>query len=101
MEGGLAFGTTLIFTVTALYRLQTVGLDPLQLVLVGTVLEGSCFLFEVPTGVVADTFRRRLSVLIGVALLGGGEILEGSIPAYWAVLLAQVIAGLGYTFLSG
>src|SRR6476646_3055049 len=101
MEAATSFLMALIFTVSSIYRLQVVHLDALQLVLVGTVLEGSCFLFEVPTGVVADTFSRRLSVLNGVALLGGGEILEGSIPAYWAVLLAQVIAGLGYTFLSG
>ena len=35
------------------YHLEVVGLGPFQLVLVGTVLETSCFLFEVPTGVVA------------------------------------------------
>src|SRR6476469_9881087 len=97
----MAFCLSTIFTLAAVYRLQTVGLDPLQLVLVGTVLEASCFVFEIPTGVVADTFSRRLSVIIGVVLLGGGELIEGAIPAFAAVLLAQVVAGLGYTFLSG
>ncbi len=33
---------------------EVVQLDAFQLVLVGTVLETSCFLFEIPTGVVAD-----------------------------------------------
>ena len=36
------------------YHLEVVQLDAFQLVLVGTVLETSCFLFEIPTGVVAD-----------------------------------------------
>ena len=33
------------------YHLEVVQLDAFQLVLVGTVLETSCFLFEIPTGV--------------------------------------------------
>ena len=32
------------------YHLEVVQLDAFQLVLVGTVLETSCFLFEMPTG---------------------------------------------------
>ena len=45
------------------YHLEVVQLDAFQLVLVGTVLETSCFLFEIPTGVVADLYSRRRSVL--------------------------------------
>jgi DHA3 family tetracycline resistance protein-like MFS transporter len=99
--GASAFFLSLTFTVTAIYRLQTVHLDPLQLVLVGTVLEATCFLFEVPTGVVADTFSRRLSVILGFAFLGVGMATEGVFPVFAAVLTGQVIAGIGYTFLSG
>lgn len=90
-----------IFTMTSLYRVQTVGLNPFQLVLVGTVLEATAFLAEVPTGIVADMYSRRLSILIGFVLIGLGFILEGSIPQFWAVLLAQVIWGVGATFQSG
>ena len=57
------------------YHLEVVGLGPFQLVLVGTVLETSCFLFEVPTGVVADLYSRRRSVLIGIFLYGAGFLL--------------------------
>ena len=56
IEGASAFFLSLAYTVTSIYRLQTVHLDPLQLVLVGTVLEATAFVFEVPTGVVADTY---------------------------------------------
>ena len=56
---------SVVFAANQLYRVQTVGLDPLQLVLVGTALEVISFIFEIPTGVVADVYSRRLSVIIG------------------------------------
>lgn len=101
----LATGTALAFstrgTLSAIYRIEEAGLNPLQLVLVGTVLEASVFLFEIPTGVVADAISRRRSVIIGVFIVGAGFILEGSIPLFATILLAQVVWGLGYTFTSG
>ena len=72
-----------------------------QLVLVGTVLETSCFLFEIPTGVVADLYSRRRSVLIGMFLYGLGFLMEGALPWFAPVLLAQVVWGCGDTFITG
>ena len=76
-------------------------LNPLQLVLVGTVLEISCFLTQVPTGVLADVYSRRLAVIIGIFLIGAGFILEGAIPRFETILLAQVIWGVGATCTDG
>ncbi len=95
----LCFG--LVFTVNTLFYATTVRLDPFQLVLVGTVLELSIFLFEIPTGIIADVFSRRLSIVIGYALIGCAFVLEGTIPALWTILGAQFLWGLGYTFTSG
>ncbi len=92
---------SLIFTVDMVYQATVVNLSPLQLVLVGTTLEAAVFLFEVPTGVVADVKSRRASVIVGHVLMGLGFILEGAIPAFATVLAAQVLWGLGYTFTSG
>ncbi len=91
----------LVFTVDMVYQVQVVGLNPLQLVLVGTALEVTIFLFEVPTGVVADVYSRRLSILIGLVLIGLGFILQGLMPTFAAVLAAQFFWGIGYTFTSG
>ena len=66
---GSLFGS-MIFTGLTVYYVQTVGMNPLQLVLVGTVLEATVLLCEVPTGVLADTYSRRLSVIIGFVLIG-------------------------------
>ena len=100
-SGATALFSTLVFTLNLVYQATVVGLSPLQLVLVGTVLEATCFLFEVPTGIVADLYSRRLSIIIGFVLIGAGFILEGSVPTFAAVLTTQVLWGLGYTFTSG
>ena len=96
---GLAF--MLYATIASVYRIQTVGLDPLQLVLVGTVLELAVLIFEVPTGVLADTYGRRRSVIAGFFLIGAGFSFEAALPTFGAVLAAQVVWGVGYTFISG
>lgn len=96
-----SIGFTLSFTVSMIYQTVNVGLNPLQLVLVGTVLEISCFLAEVPTGIVADLYSRRLSVIIGSLLIGFGFIIGGSLPVFGGILLSQVIWGIGATFHSG
>ncbi len=96
-----AFATTLAYTVHLVYQIKQVGLNPLQLVLVGTTLELTALLTEIPTGVVADVYSRRLSIIVGFSFLGFGLILEGSLPVFEVLLVGQVVAGLGYTFLSG
>ena len=88
-------------TVAAVYRIETEGLNPLQLVLVSTALEASVLLFEVPTGAAADAYDRKRSVVAGFGLVGAGFALEGSIPTFTAVLAAQVVWGVGFTFVSG
>lgn len=88
-------------SVLAVYYVQTLHLNPLELVLVGTVMEGTIFLFEVPTGVIADTFSRRASVIAGMALQGAALILTGLVPSFVAALAAAVVFGIGATCVSG
>jgi DHA3 family tetracycline resistance protein-like MFS transporter len=100
-EFTIALLFSMMFTVDAVYQVEMVGLNALQLVLVGTTLEVAAFLFEVPTGVVADVFSRRLSIIIGMFIMGLGFVVEGSFPFFAPILLAQVLWALGYTFTSG
>jgi DHA3 family tetracycline resistance protein-like MFS transporter len=101
LTGATSFSFSVAFTTSAIYRFKLAELDPLQMVLLGTALEASVFLFEVPTGVVADLYSRRASVIIGYVLIGLGLMLEGALPYFPAMLFAQVIWGLGHTFTSG
>jgi DHA3 family tetracycline resistance protein-like MFS transporter len=101
----LCAGWPLFFSMLAVtnlvYQVQVAHLDPLRLLLVGSVLELTCLLFQIPTGLFADAFSRRWSVAAGCALVGAGFILEGSIPKFTAILVAQVVWGIGATFSSG
>jgi DHA3 family tetracycline resistance protein-like MFS transporter len=101
LEFGASMLFSLVFTVSMVYHVTVVELSPFQLVLVGTILEATVFLFEIPTGMLADIKSRRLSVIIGYMLIGAGFVVEGSFPLFGAVALAQVIWGFGYTFTSG
>src|SRR5215472_250878 len=101
LGGASAFFSTIMFTLNSVYQLQVAHLNPLQLVLVGTVLEIVCFLCQVPTGVLADVYSRRLAVIMGMFAIGAGFVLEGSIPSFPFILLAQVLWGLGATLTDG
>lgn len=101
LGGASSLFYALVFTANMVYFVTVLDLTPLQLVLVGTTLEAAVFLFEIPTGVVADVYSRRLSIIIGVTLLGIAFVIMGAVPTYAAVLLTQVIWGIGYTFTSG
>lgn len=92
---------SLVATVMIVYHIEKVHLNPLQLILVGTTLEAACFLFEIPTGIVADVYSRKLSIIIGAVLTGLGFILEGSISSFAFILVSQIVWGLGSTFVSG
>lgn len=101
MQGIIGLIFAMIFTVELLYHVEVVKLDPLRLVLLGTILEGTIFLCEVPTGILADVKSRKLSIIIGYILMGMGFLIEGGFPIFVAAAIAQVLWGLGYTFTSG
>jgi MFS family permease len=96
-----AFAFAACFTLNLVFQYRVVGLDPFQMVLVGTVLELTCFLFEVPTGLVADLWSRRMSVIIGFVLVGAGFALEGVVATFAVAVVGNVVWGIGYTFTSG
>ena len=99
--GVWSFVGALSWTTAAVYFIRDVGMSPLELVLAGTALEVAYFCFEVPTGVVADLYSRRLSLVIGAAVSGVAMILTGAVPEVPAVLGAAALWGVGWTFRSG
>ena len=89
------------WVVVAVYLVREAKLDPLQLVLMGTVMEAAVFVFEIPTGVVADLVSRRLSLGVAWLLQGGAWALAGATTSFGVILVAWVIWGIGATFESG
>ena len=78
-----------------------VGLDPLQLLLLGTAKEITILLAEIPTGVVADIRSRRQSVIIAFLVCGVAAIGAGVASSFAALVVSQVVWAFGTTFRSG
>ncbi|UHA76067.1 MFS transporter [Paenibacillus sp. 481] len=107
----MALASSTMFVTNGIYLITELGLSPFQLLLMGTVLELTVLVFEGITGVVADTYSRRRSVIIGMFVIGTGFVLEGSamwvhsllpvLSVFAIVLIAEFIWGLGHTFISG
>ncbi len=100
LMGGTALFNRVVFTMYMLFQVDLVGLTALQLVLVGTALEVTVMIFEIPTGVVADTISRRLSIIIGMTLTGIAFITQ-AVPSFLVILLGSCLWGIGWTFCSG
>jgi MFS transporter, DHA3 family, tetracycline resistance protein len=101
MRGGVSYFYSMWLTVTLLYHATVITQDPLRLILLGVAHEATVFLLEIPTGVVADTYSRKWSVVIGLAVAGVAFALEGAFAVYATVFLAQILHGIGFTFYSG
>jgi MFS transporter, DHA3 family, tetracycline resistance protein len=89
------------WVVVAVYLVRVAHLDPLELVLLGTVMEAAVFLCEVPTGIVADLVSRRLSLGIGWLVQGAAWALVAATTDIAVILVAWVLWGIGATFESG
>lgn len=100
-SGLSSLASGMIVTVNMVYQVEAARLNPLQLVLVGTTLEVVAFLFQVPTGILADVYSRRLAVIVGIVLVGLAFILEGSFPRFDVILAVQVLFGIGAVMMDG
>ncbi|HEU6445588.1 MAG TPA: MFS transporter, partial [Gaiellaceae bacterium] len=89
------------WVVVALYLVRDLEFSPFELVLMGTAMEAAVFLFEIPTGVVADTYGRKLSLVVGFAGMGATWLLVGLASTAWVIFVLWALWGLSYTFTSG
>ncbi len=91
----------LMATIYSAFLIIRLGLDPFQLLLLGTVLEATYLIFEIPTGVVADSVSRRLSVVIGLIGVGVAFVVLAAAGSFAVVVLSQFLYGVFATFTSG
>ena len=59
------------------------------------------FVLEIPTGVVADKYGRKASIILGGLFSAISISIFGFINNYWAFFLAEFIGALGFALLSG
>lgn len=93
-----------IWGVNTLFLLDA-GLSNTQAFSANAFFTAGMVLFEVPTGVVADTWGRRASYMLGAITLLVSTVVyllmwETSAP-FWGWAAASAFIGLGFTFFSG
>ncbi|MBT8165836.1 MAG: MFS transporter [Acidimicrobiia bacterium] len=95
---------SLIWGVNTLFLLDA-GLNNAQAFGANAAFTAGQVLFEVPTGVIADTVGRRASYLLGAATLLLSTLLYlfmwSSEAPFWGWVISSVLIGLGFTFFSG
>lgn len=87
--------------VLSVYLVVEADLSPFQLVFLGTAMELSVMVSEIPTGVMADTISRKWSVVVSCVLAGSAMVVTGFVTAFPALVACQVLWGVGITFASG
>lgn len=81
--------------------LQSRDLTLLQISMIESVVIASVFLMEVPTGVLADRFGRKWSIVISTALLMCGELMFLFARDFSLYLVMAMLTGTGFAFVSG
>jgi MFS family permease len=104
ITGIFTLSASLIWGINTLFLLEA-GLSIFEVFVANAAFTAAMALFEVPTGVVADTRGRRISFLLSEATLAVGTLAYVAVAAMGGGVvwfsLAGIILGLGYTFYSG
>ena len=101
LEAGTSFLLGIAYATITVYWVTAGRLNALQLILLGTGLELSYFVFQLPTGLLADIVSRRLCVLTGLFLMGLALVAEGASATFANLLAVQFVLGLGYALNNG
>jgi MFS family permease len=72
-----------------------------QIALLAAIFEASILVFEMPTGLVADTYGRKISVILSALFSLISGIFFIFFPFLFGFIIAEILNGLGETFRSG
>lgn len=104
LAGLYTLAASLIWSVNTLFLLDA-GLGIGEVFIANALFSAGMVIFEIPTGVVADTLGRRPSYLLSVVILAATTVLyviaaaaEAGLVVFGAI---SVLMGLGFTFYSG
>ena len=101
---GNTLAASLIWGINTIFLLDA-GLSNLEAFAANAFFTAGMVIFEVPTGITADTVGRRASYLLGTVTLAATTLLyvllwqiEGP---FWSWAIVSMGLGLGFTFFSG
>ena len=101
---GNTLAASFIWGINTIFLLDA-GLSNLEAFAANAFFTAGMVLFEVPTGIVADTVGRRASYLLGTVTLSASTLLYVLLwqieAPFWQWAVVSVLLGLGFTFFSG
>jgi MFS family permease len=101
---GNTLAASLIWGINTIFLLDA-GLSNLEAFAANAFFTAGMVLFEVPTGIVADTLGRRMSYLLGTVTLSVSTLLYVLLwqtgGPFWQWAVVSTLLGLGFTFFSG
>ncbi len=101
---GNTLATSLIWGINTIFLLDA-GLSNLEAFAANAFFTAGMVIFEIPTGIVADTIGRRTSYLLGTLTLSAASlvyVLLWQVGApFWEWAAVSLGLGLGFTFFSG
>ena len=101
---GNTLAASFIWGINTIFLLDA-GLTNLEAFAANAFFTAGMVLFEVPTGIVADTVGRRASYLLGTLTLAGSTVLYVLLwqveAPFWQWAVVSMLLGLGFTFFSG
>jgi MFS family permease len=101
---GNTLAASFIWGINTIFLLDA-GLSNLEAFAANAFFTAGMVLFEVPTGIVADTVGRRASYLLGTVTLAASTLLYVLLwqvgAPFWQWAAVSLFIGLGFTFFSG
>ena len=99
---GNTLAASLIWGINTIFLLDA-GLSNLEAFAANAFFTGGMVIFEVPTGIVADTIGRRTSYLLGTLTLSGASLLYVLLwqieAPFWQWAVVSLLLGLGFHLL--
>lgn len=96
---------SLIWATNTIFLMQVGGLSIFHVMLTNAIFLVASAVFEIPTGVIADTIGRKVSYLIGIGTILASTVLYVATPrlgwGFWGFCLASALLGLGFTCQTG
>ncbi|MDP3965050.1 MAG: MFS transporter [bacterium] len=96
-----ATGALMFFHTSYVLFLMSQGLDLFQVNLVNTAFMVTVLVMEIPTGLFADAFGRKKSIVFSLAVSGCAFIVYSQGQSFLHFALAEVLAGIGMALSSG
>jgi len=95
-----SFSLGIIIPVFVLYFRHR-HLNLFEIAALAVIFETSIALFELPTGLVADLYGRKLSVVLSLFTIAAAGVIFSISTVFWALALAEIVQGIGETLKSG